>query len=105
MSDTVTDEQLVVRAQAGDQRAFELLVRKYQHKIVQLVSRLVGDGDAPAVAQETFIRAYRALNGFRGQSAFYTWLYRIGINPAKNYLVSRSRRPAQTGRPVCRERG
>ncbi|NGY04438.1 RNA polymerase sigma factor RpoE [Solimonas terrae] len=94
MSDTVTDEQLVVRAQTGDQRAFELLVRKYQHKIVQLVSRLVGDGDAPDVAQETFIRAYRALNGFRGQSAFYTWLYRIGINTAKNYLVSRSRRPA-----------
>src|SRR3546814_15246214 len=95
MSDTVTDEQLVVRAQAGDQRAFELLVRKYQHKIVQLVSRLVGDGDAPDVAQETFIRAYRALNGFRGQSAFYTWLYRIGINTAKNY---------QIGRASCRER-
>ncbi|NKF21792.1 RNA polymerase sigma factor RpoE [Solimonas marina] len=94
MSDTVSDEQLVVRAQEGDQRAFELLVRKYQHKIVQLVSRLVGDGDAPDVAQETFIRAYRALNGFRGQSAFYTWLYRIGINTAKNYIVSRSRRPA-----------
>jgi RNA polymerase sigma-70 factor (ECF subfamily) len=90
----VTDEQLVARAQAGDQRAFELLVRKYQHKIVQLVSRLVGDGDAPDVAQETFIRAWRALNGFRGQSAFYTWLYRIGINTAKNSLVSRNRRPA-----------
>ncbi|WP_028006812.1 RNA polymerase sigma factor RpoE [Solimonas flava] len=94
MSETSTDEQLVVRAQAGDARAFELLVRKYQHKIVQLVSRLVGEADAPDVAQETFIRAYRALNGFRGQSAFYTWLYRIGINTAKNYIVSRGRRPA-----------
>jgi RNA polymerase sigma-70 factor (ECF subfamily) len=94
MSDTTTDEQLVARAQAGDTRAFELLVRKYQHKIVQLVSRLVGDADAPDVTQETLIRAYRALNGFRGQSAFYTWLYRIGINTAKNHLVSRSRRPS-----------
>lgn len=88
------DQQLVTRAQAGDMRAFELLVRKYQHKIVQLVSRLVGDGDAPDVAQETFIRAWRALKGFQGNSAFYTWLYRIGINTAKNHLVSRSRRPA-----------
>lgn len=90
----ITDEQLVARAQAGDQRAFELLVRKYQYKIIQLVSRLVGDAEAPDVAQETFIRAWRALNGFRGQSAFYTWLYRIGINTAKNSLVSRNRRPA-----------
>ncbi|MDP9142502.1 MAG: RNA polymerase sigma factor RpoE [Pseudomonadota bacterium] len=89
-----TDIQLVERAQAGDERAFELLVRKYQYKIIQLVSRLVGDADAPDVAQETFIRAWRALPGFRGQSAFYTWLYRIGINTAKNTLVSRSRRPA-----------
>lgn len=94
MSDNSTDIQLVERAQAGDQRAFELLVRKYQYKIIQLVSRLVGEGEAPDVAQETFIRAWRALPGFRGQSAFYTWLYRIGINTAKNYLVSRSRRPA-----------
>lgn len=93
MSDDQIDEQLVVRAQQGDMRAFELLVRKYQHKIIQLVSRLVGDGDAPDVAQETFIKAYRALDGFRGQSAFYTWLYRIGINTAKNYLVARGRRP------------
>lgn len=94
MSEEGVDEQLVARAQAGDMRAFELLVRKYQHKIVQLVSRLVGDGDAPDVAQETFIRAWRALKGFQGNSAFYTWLYRIGINTAKNHLVSRSRRPA-----------
>ena len=94
MSEEQLDEQLVARAQKGDQRSFELLVRKYQHKIVQLVGRLVGDGDAADVAQETFIKAYRALNGFRGQSQFYTWLYRIGINTAKNHLVSRGRRPA-----------
>jgi len=94
LSEEPLDEQLVVRAQEGDQRAFELLVRKYQHKILQLVGRLVGDGDAPDVAQETFIKAYRALNGFRGQSAFYTWLYRIGINTAKNHLVARNRRPS-----------
>ncbi len=94
MSEQQTDEQLVARAQEGDKRAFELLVRKYQFKILQLVSRLVGDGDAPDVSQETFIKAYRALHGFRGQSAFYTWLYRIGINTAKNYIIARGRRPA-----------
>lgn len=88
------DEQLVARAQGGDQRAFELLVRKYQHKIIQLVGRLVGEADAADVAQETFIKAWRAMNGFRGQSAFYTWLYRIGINTAKNHLVARRRRPS-----------
>jgi RNA polymerase sigma-70 factor (ECF subfamily) len=93
MSQETTDEQLVAKVQAGDQRAFELLVRKYQFKIIQLVGRLVGDADAPDVAQETFIKAYRAMGGFRGQSAFYTWLYRIGINTAKNHLVSRGRRP------------
>ena len=94
MSEEQTDEQLVALAQEGNARAFELLVRKYQYKIIQLVSRLVGESDAPDVAQETFIKAYRALNGFRGQSAFYTWLYRIGINTAKNHIVSRGRRPA-----------
>jgi RNA polymerase sigma-70 factor, ECF subfamily len=94
MSQEQTDEQLVAQAQEGSQKAFELLVRKYQHKIIQLVGRLVGDSDAPDVAQETFIKAYRALAGFRGQSAFYTWLYRIGINTAKNHIVSRGRRPA-----------
>ena len=94
MSEDPVDDQLVLRAQEGDQRAFELLVRKYQFKIIQLVSRMVGDADAPDVAQETFIKAYRALNGFRGQSAFYTWLYRIGINTAKNHLVARGRRPS-----------
>ncbi len=94
MTEELTDEQLVERAQQGNQRAFELLVRKYQHKILQLVGRLVGEADAPDVAQETFVKAYRALNGFRGQSAFYTWLYRIGINTAKNHLIARNRRPA-----------
>ena len=94
MSEEELDEQLVARAQKGDKRAFELLVRKYQYKIVQLVGRLVGEADAPDVAQETLIKAYRALAGFRGQSAFYTWLYRIGINTAKNHLVSRARRPS-----------
>ena len=94
MSEEQTDEQLVARAQEGESRAFELLVRKYQFKIIQLVTRLVGESDAPDVTQETFIKAYRALNGFRGQSAFYTWLYRIGINTAKNHIVSRGRRPA-----------
>jgi len=94
MSEEQTDEQLVLRAQEGDDRAFELLVRKYQYKIIQLVARLVGEADAADVAQETFIKAYRALAGFRGQSAFYTWLYRIGINTAKNHIVSRGRRPA-----------
>ena len=93
MTQEITDEQLVLRAQEGDMRAFELLVRKYQHKIVQLVGRLVGEADAHDVAQETLVKAWRALKGFQGNSAFYTWLYRIGINTAKNHLVSRGRRP------------
>jgi RNA polymerase sigma-70 factor, ECF subfamily len=88
------DTLLVARAQEGDQVAFGMLVRKYQNKLIQLVARLVGEGDAPDVAQESFIKAYRALKSFRGQSAFYTWLYRIGINSAKNHLVSRARRPS-----------
>jgi len=94
MTEPELDNELVARAQKGDQRAFELLVRKYQYKIIQLVSRLVGDGDAPDVAQETFIKAWRALKGFQGNSAFYTWLYRIGINTAKNHLVAQGRRPS-----------
>ena len=94
MTEPQLDEELVARAQKGDQRAFELLVRKYQYKIIQLVSRLVGDAEAPDVAQETFIKAWRALKGFQGNSAFYTWLYRIGINTAKNYLVAQGRRPS-----------
>ncbi len=94
MAEEQLDEQLVARAQNGDRRAFDLLVRKYQYKIVQLVERLVGEADGPDVAQEAFIKAYRALRSFRGQSAFYTWLYRIAINTAKNFLVARKRRPA-----------
>lgn len=94
MNEDASDEQLVARAQAGDDQAFNLLVRKYQHKIVKLAARYVSPADASDVAQEAFIKAYRALGGFKGDSAFYTWLYRISINTAKNYLVARSRRPA-----------
>ena len=87
------DENLVLRVQQGDKAAFDLLVIKYQHKIIQLVNRYVKDpSEAQDVAQETFIKAYRAVGDFRGDSAFYTWLYRIAINTAKNYLVSRARR-------------
>ena len=87
------DEDLVSRVQRGDKSAFDLLVIKYQHKIIQLVNRYVKDpSEAQDVAQEAFIKAYRALGDFRGDSAFYTWLYRIAINTAKNYLVSRARR-------------
>ncbi|MFN2308772.1 MAG: RNA polymerase sigma factor RpoE [Gammaproteobacteria bacterium] len=94
MSEPNTDQALVERVQQGDKRAFDLLVRKYQHKIVHLVTRYLHDPvEALDVAQETFIKAYRALPSFRGDSAFYTWLYRIAINTAKNYLVAQSRRP------------
>jgi RNA polymerase sigma-70 factor, ECF subfamily len=93
-----TDRQLVERVQRGDKRAYDLLVLKYQHRIVSLVSRYMRDQDEVLdVTQEAFIKAYRALPGFRGDSAFYTWLYRIAINTAKNYLVSKSRRPPDTG--------
>lgn len=88
------DQQLVERVQAGDKRAFDLLVTKYQHKILGLIIRFVHDPyEAQDVAQEAFIKAYRALGNFRGDSAFYTWLYRIAINTAKNHLVARGRRP------------
>jgi RNA polymerase sigma-70 factor (ECF subfamily) len=98
MSDSVDiDAKLVERVQKGDKRAFDLLVIKYQHKIYALVSRLVNDhAEVQDVAQESFIKAYRALPNFRGESAFYTWLYRIAVNTAKNYLVSRNRRPPGT---------
>lgn len=90
----VTDEELVKRAGKGDQRAFDLLVRKYQHRIFALISRYVRDQDeVQDVAQEAFIKAWRALPRFRGDSQFYTWLYRIAVNTAKNYLVARGRRP------------
>ena len=92
-----TDQQLVARVQAGDKRAFDFLVRKYQHKIAALVSRYIKDShEVLDVTQEAFIKAYRAIGNFRSESAFYTWLYRIAINTAKNYLVSRGRRPPGT---------
>ncbi len=98
MGEREVDQQLVVRAQHGDQQAFGLLVSKYQRKLARLLSRLIRDpAEVEDVAQETFIKAYRALGSFRGDSAFYTWLYRIGINTAKNYLVSQGRRaPTRT---------
>ncbi len=90
------DQQLVERVQRGDKRAFDLLVLKYQHRILSLVTRFVRDThEAQDVAQEAFIKAYRALPNFRGESAFYTWLYRIAINTAKNHLASRNRRPRE----------
>ncbi|HEV8502898.1 MAG TPA: RNA polymerase sigma factor RpoE [Casimicrobiaceae bacterium] len=93
MGDREVDQQLVERAQRGDRRAFEMLVMKYQRKLTRLLSRLVRDpAEVEDVTQEAFIKAYRALPGFRGDSAFYTWLYRIGINTAKNYLVALGRR-------------
>ena len=92
-----TDQKLVQRAQRGDLRAFDLLVLKYQGRISALVSRYLSDsGDVEDVTQEAFIKAYRALPRFRGDSQFYTWLYRIAINTAKNHLVSRARRPPDT---------
>ena len=92
-----TDKQLVERVKRGDKRAFDMLILKYQHKIIGLVGRYLRDQDeVKDVTQESFIKAYRALPSFRGDSAFYTWLYRIAINTAKNHLVSRSRRPPDT---------
>lgn len=89
-----TDQQLVLRVQKGDKRAFDLLVLKYQYKVHAIVGRFIRDShEVSDVTQEAFIKAYRALPRFRGDSQFYTWLYRIAVNTAKNYLVSRSRRP------------
>ena len=94
MSERLGDQELVARAQAGDRRAFDLLVLKYQQKVAGLIARYLRDpNEVQDVAQEAFIKAYRALGGFRGESAFYTWLYRIAINAAKNQLASRGRRP------------
>src|ERR671910_2021350 len=93
MSDREIDQQLVERAQRGEKQAFELLVSKYQRKLARLLSRFIRDStEVEDVTQEAFIKAYRALPTFRGDSAFYTWLYRIGINTAKNYLVALGRR-------------
>lgn len=94
MSDNELDQALVRRVQAGEKGAFDLLVRKYQHKLTSVISRYVGDwSECQDVAQESFVRAYRAIGNFRGDSAFYTWLYKIAINTAKNWLVSQGRRP------------
>ncbi len=88
------DKELVARVQQGDKRAFDLLVKKYQHKVFSLISRLVREpADIADVAQDAFVKAYRALPNFRGDSAFYTWLYRIAVNTAKNHLVAQGRRP------------
>jgi RNA polymerase sigma-70 factor (ECF subfamily) len=97
MGEQNVDQELVRRVQKGDKKAFDVLVIKYQQRIVKLISRYVRDQDEVLdVAQEAFIKAYRALANFRGESAFYTWLYRIAINTAKNYLVAQGRRPPAT---------
>jgi RNA polymerase sigma-70 factor (ECF subfamily) len=94
MTDKEVDQQLVERVQRGDKHAFDLLVTKYQRKLGRLISRFVKDpAEAEDVTQDAFIKAYRALASFRGESAFYTWLYRIGINTAKNHLLANKRRP------------
>ena len=96
MADASPDRLLVTRAQEGDRHAFDLLVLRYQHRLVKLIGRYVRDhAEVLDVAQESFIKAYRALPNFRGDSAFYTWLYRIAINTAKNHLVSQARRNAE----------
>ena len=96
MSARADDQRLVERVQAGDRRAFDVLVLKYQHKIVKLVMRYVRDqAEALDITQEAFIKAYRAIGKFRGDSAFYTWMYRIAINTAKNHIVAMKRRPME----------
>jgi RNA polymerase sigma-70 factor (ECF subfamily) len=97
MGEQSVDQLLVERVQQGDKKAFDILVAKYQHKIVKLISRYIRDqSEVLDVAQDAFIKAYRALPKFRGESAFYTWLYRIAINTAKNYLVAQGRRLPDT---------
>ena len=94
MGDQVTDQALIERVQQGDKKAFDLLVLKYQNRIMKVLSRYLYDqSEVQDMAQEAFIKAYRALPNFRGDSAFYTWLYRIAINTAKNHLVAKGRRP------------
>lgn len=97
MSAAAVDQELVKRVQNGDKSAFDVLVLKYQHRLVKLITRYVRDPvEAMDVAQEAFIKAYRAMPNFRGDSSFYTWLYRIGINTAKNHLVAQGRRPPES---------
>lgn len=93
-AENALDKALVERVQAGEKRAFDLLVRKYQHKVVALVSRYANShAECEDIAQESFVRAWRAIGSFRGDSAFYTWMYKIAVNTAKNHLVALSRRP------------
>lgn len=101
MGDKITDQQLVERVQQGDKKAFDMLVLKYQQRIVNLVSRFVRNhSDALDVTQEAFLKAYRALPRFRGDSAFYTWMYRIAVNTAKNHLAQQSRRPMEAEQDI-----
>lgn len=93
MSEELTDQILVEKAQQGDKKAFNLLVARYQNKVAGLLTRYVSANDIPDVVQETFIKVYRSLESFRGESAFYTWVYRIAVNTAKNYLMTQGRRP------------
>ena len=98
MPDSVSDRELVERVKRGEREAFDLLVLKYQHRIANLVARYVQDpSEVLDVTQEAFIKAYRAISRFRGDSAFYTWLYRIAINTAKNHLAAQARRPQESG--------
>jgi len=98
MSDNDSDRELVERVQRGERKAFDLLVLKYQHRIAKLIARYVHDpSEVLDVAQEAFIKAYRAIPRFRGDSAFYTWMYRIAINTAKNHLAAQARRPRESG--------
>ena len=102
MAKSVTDQELIERVKKGDKAAYDLLVLKYQQRIINLVSRFVRNhSDALDVTQEAFIKAYRALPNFRGDSAFYTWLYRIAVNTAKNYLALQSRRPMESDHDVA----
>ena len=105
-TDREGDQLLVERVQAGERQAFDLLVSKYQRRLMRLVSRIVHDpAEAEDVVQETFIKAFRALRHFRGDAAFYTWLYRIGINTAKNFLVNQGRRPPTSSEPDVEQAG
>ena len=98
MSDNVSDRELVERVQRGERKAFDLLMLKYQHRIAKLIARYVQDpAEVLDVAQEAFMKAYRAIPRFRGDSAFYTWMYRIAINTAKNHLAAQARRPRESG--------
>ena len=98
MSDNVSDRELVERVQRGERKAFDLLMLKYQHRIAKLIARYVHDpSEVLDVAQEAFMKAFRAMPRFRGDSAFYTWMYRIAINAAKNHLAAQARRPRESG--------